>query len=311
MRKFADALWTVEDLADYIAVPVRDIHELVAQRCIPHFKIGEHLRFRRSEIDRWLACLAVPCLDSASRPLARPHVSHKGSTGKRSFPLDVSPSLPPATPQPQVPSAPSLPLPLPDPTKRRPALAAPLGDDDDGPEDKYIQKLVQQIGEENGFRVTLNEMVPGGRASVDVALERDGWRLACEISLTSNLEQEIATIRKCLESGFDEVAMVLPNERQARKLESALSEALSPEERAQVRLLRPAELRSYIEEIETVVCERETTVGQWKVKVKYVRLNPAETARRYQAIVEVIARALRREIVEKRRDAQSTPHPER
>ncbi len=294
MRKYFDTLWTVEDLAEYLAVPMQDAQEMISQESIPHVKIGEHMRFRRSEIDRWLDHLAVPCLDRPSRPLAPLNASPEGSTGSRDFPLNAPPLVPPAAPQTQIPSAPSSLPPLPGPTKMRRAVQASL--EDDGPDDQYLQKLVQEIGEENGFLVTINQMVAGGHTSVDVVLERDGWRLACEISVTSNLEQEIASIRECLDSGFHEVAMVLPNERQARKLENALSNALTKEERARVRLLRPEEITGYIEGIETVVCERETTFGGYKVKVRYVRLNPSETARRGRVLAEVMARVLRREL---------------
>jgi len=294
MRKHFDTLWTVEDLAEYLAVPVQDVQEMISQKSIPHVKIGEHMRFRRSEIDRWLDRLAVPCLDRTSRPLAPPNASAEGSTESWNFPLNAPSLVSPAAPQIQIPSAPSSLPPFPSPTKMRRTVQPSLEDGD--PDDQHLQKLVQELGEENGFLVTINQMVAGGHTSVDVVLERDGWRLACEISVTSNLEQEIASIRECLDSGFHEVAMVLPNERQARKLENALSNGLTKEERARVRLLRPEEISGYIEGIETVVCERETTCGRYKVKVRYVRLNPAETARRGRALAEVMARVLRREL---------------
>ncbi|HEV8578906.1 MAG TPA: helix-turn-helix domain-containing protein [Thermoanaerobaculia bacterium] len=291
MSKNIDALWTVEDLAEYLAIPVQDVQEMSRHKSIPHVRLGERLRFRRPEIDRWLDGLAVPCLDRASRPLASPKANSEGSMGRRTLPPSALPPVLPTVPQTHVLSAPSSFLPLPGPTKTRRAVPACF--DDAGPDDRHLQKLVQEIGEKNGFRVAVNQMVPSGHTSVDVALERDGWRLACEISVTSNLEQEIASIRKCLDSGFHEVAMVLPIERQARKLENALSNALTMEERARVRLLRPEEISGYIEGIMTVVCEHETTVGKYKVKVKYVRLNPAETARRCRALAEVLTRVFR------------------
>jgi hypothetical protein len=163
--------------------------------------------------------------------------------------------------------------------------------DDSGPGDQNLQRLVQQLGEANGFRVTVNQQVPGGHTSVDVVLERDGWRLACEISVTSNLEQEIGSIRKCLASGFHEVAMVLPNERQARKLENSLSNTLPKEELARVKLLAPKELPGYVEGIQTLVAEREETI---RVKFRYFRTNPADEARRRETLARVFAESILR-----------------
>jgi hypothetical protein len=49
--------------------------------------------------------------------------------------------------------------------------------------------------------VVVEEPTPDGKGSVDVALERAGWRLACEISVTSTVEQEVGNIEKCLTAG--------------------------------------------------------------------------------------------------------------
>lgn len=290
MQSEREPLWRIEDVAEYLAVPVHDVHKMVAQRSIPHFKIGEYLRFRRSDIDQWLDGLAVRCLDRAPRPVALPVVSHEVSIRSHGLPLEVSSPVPSSTPQLRVPSAPHSPQQPSDPIQVRAAAAL----EESGLGDQNLQKLVQKLGETNGFRVTVNQQVPGGHTSVDVVLERDGWRLACEISVTSNLEQEIGSIRKCLASGFHEVAMVLPNQRQARKLENALSNTLTKEELARVKLLAPEELPGYVEGIETLVAEREETILGYRVKVRYVRTNPADEARRQKALVRVFAESLLR-----------------
>lgn len=88
--------------------------------------------------------------------------------------------------------------------------------------------------------------------------------------------------------------MVLPNQRQARKLENALSNTLTKEELARVKLLAPEELPGYVEGIETLVAEREDTIIGYRVKVRYVRTNPADEARRQKALARVFAESLLR-----------------
>ena len=293
MRLEREPLWSIEDIAEYLAVPVQHVHKMVAQRSIPHFRIDEYLRFRRSDIDRWLDGLAVGCLDRVPWPVAPPVVSHEVSTRSHGLPLEVSSPVPSSTPQLRVPSAPHSPQQPSDPIQVRAAAAVPPLDDS-GPGDQNLQRLIQQLGEANGFRVTVNQQVPGGHTSVDVVLERDGWRLACEISVTSNLEQEIGSIRKCLASGFHEVAMVLPNERQARKLENSLSNTLPKEELARVKLLAPKELPGYVEGIQTLVAEREETIRGYRVKFRYFRTNPADEARRRETLARVFAESILR-----------------
>ncbi|MEE2658313.1 MAG: helix-turn-helix domain-containing protein [Candidatus Latescibacterota bacterium] len=46
---------TVRDLAKYLHCSVSTVRRLVPRGQIPHFRLGKMLRFRRSEIDVWLA----------------------------------------------------------------------------------------------------------------------------------------------------------------------------------------------------------------------------------------------------------------
>ena len=51
----SDRLLTVEDLADYLDVPVATIYAWRYRRQgPPGFRIGKHLRFRWSDVERWI-----------------------------------------------------------------------------------------------------------------------------------------------------------------------------------------------------------------------------------------------------------------
>jgi excisionase family DNA binding protein len=50
-----DRLLTVEDLADYLEVPVATIYAWRYRRQgPPGFRVGRHLRFRWSDVERWI-----------------------------------------------------------------------------------------------------------------------------------------------------------------------------------------------------------------------------------------------------------------
>jgi excisionase family DNA binding protein len=50
-----DRLLTVQDLADYLEVPVATVYGWRYRRQGPHgFRVGRHLRFRWSDIERWI-----------------------------------------------------------------------------------------------------------------------------------------------------------------------------------------------------------------------------------------------------------------
>jgi excisionase family DNA binding protein len=51
-----DRLLTVEDLAEYLDVPVATIYAWRhRRRGPPGFRIGKHLRFRWSDIEQWIS----------------------------------------------------------------------------------------------------------------------------------------------------------------------------------------------------------------------------------------------------------------
>ena len=51
-----DRLLTVQDLADYLGVPVATIYAWRHRRQgPPGFRVGRHLRFRWSDIEQWIS----------------------------------------------------------------------------------------------------------------------------------------------------------------------------------------------------------------------------------------------------------------
>ena len=62
-----EGLFTVKTLAEYLGTSTKWVYERVQLKEIPYIKVGKHIRFRKSEIDRWLDALKVPAMDSPSR----------------------------------------------------------------------------------------------------------------------------------------------------------------------------------------------------------------------------------------------------
>ena len=61
-----DALWSVSEVGAFLRIPASSIYKLTARKSrapIPHILIGGRLRFRRSDIERWLTLLSVSNLD--------------------------------------------------------------------------------------------------------------------------------------------------------------------------------------------------------------------------------------------------------
>lgn len=70
----ADGLWDVRDVAAYLKLPVGAIYKMTAKAAfvrIPHIHLGGCLRFRRTDIDRWLCELTISNIESLTHARKR------------------------------------------------------------------------------------------------------------------------------------------------------------------------------------------------------------------------------------------------
>jgi excisionase family DNA binding protein len=63
-----DEIMDVDELSKYLKVPVRWIYAQTHLNCIPYFKAGNFLRFRKSLIDKHFSRCSVPAASSVRLP---------------------------------------------------------------------------------------------------------------------------------------------------------------------------------------------------------------------------------------------------
>ena len=66
-----DGLLDVGELSTFLGASTDWIYQRTAKNEIPFVKVGRLLKFRRSEIDRWLSAHSVPAVAPLSAPLPR------------------------------------------------------------------------------------------------------------------------------------------------------------------------------------------------------------------------------------------------
>lgn len=59
MSQSPDAVMTVKEVADYLRVNQRTVYRLAVERKMPGFKVGATWRFKRADIDGWIAAQAA------------------------------------------------------------------------------------------------------------------------------------------------------------------------------------------------------------------------------------------------------------
>lgn len=85
-----------------------------------------------------------------------------------------------------------------------------------GEEHRRIADIIARLGQERGFLATLEKPVAGGR--VDVALERTGLAVACEVSVSTEVPHELGNAAKCIKHGFHHVLLVSNDEGKRERL---------------------------------------------------------------------------------------------
>jgi hypothetical protein len=103
-----------------------------------------------------------------------------------------------------------------------------------GAQHQAIQRRLKKAAEEVGFRSTIEKPVLEGRGSIDLLLERQDQTIACEISVTTTIDQEVRNVIKCLKAGYTRVVVVSIDEAHREKIKSGLAGSLGAEIAAQV-----------------------------------------------------------------------------
>ncbi len=177
-------------------------------------------------------------------------------------------------------------------TKARPSQPYPPGRG--GQQHKYLQNLFKRMGEDRGYRATIEKEILGGIGKVDVALERAGQSIACEISITTDPKQEVANIQKCVAGGFEQVIFVSADKKMLDKVKTLASAALVEQDWARVHCLAPDKVDSFLDQIEAQAAATEQTIRGYKVKTNYTTISEAEKKTRKKIIAETIVKALKK-----------------
>ena len=75
MENHLPEIMTIEEVAEYLRVPVSSLYKLAQQGKIPASKVGRHWRFRREFIDRWI--------NDQARGMKPERTSQRGSGGNK------------------------------------------------------------------------------------------------------------------------------------------------------------------------------------------------------------------------------------
>jgi len=157
---------------------------------------------------------------------------------------------------------------------------------------RYLQTLVKRIGESKGFIATIEKEVFGGIGKIDVALESETRKIACEISVTNDPAYEVQNIQKCLTAGYCPVILISADKRHLRKIKLRSQKNLSAEQLTNVYFLEPETFHLFLEslsdeDLTNPVVESDKIKG-YKVNLKFKEPAETETKERKQTILALM-----------------------
>ncbi|MCX6168669.1 MAG: type IV secretion system DNA-binding domain-containing protein [Ignavibacteriales bacterium] len=161
---------------------------------------------------------------------------------------------------------------------------------------KYLQTLIKQLAEQRGYKAVVEEQTLDKLGRVDVGLERDGEKIACEISVTTNDDHELKNIEKCFQSGYSKVLFCSPEQKRIDAVRKLITDKLAPQYLDKVFFMLPDKLILFFEEetIKEIKKGNENVIKGYRVKVEYKTISETQKKEKQDLVSGVVVRALRR-----------------
>jgi excisionase family DNA binding protein len=114
---------------------------------------------------------------------------------------------------------------------------------------RELQRVIESIASTYGFSTQIEKTVLDGAGAVDVSLERDRKKIACEVSVTTSDAWEVKNVLKCLKAGYDTVLVVASHPKRIPGITSKLKGAIPVIEQARIKVLTLADSLAYLRDV--------------------------------------------------------------
>ncbi|HMJ90345.1 MAG TPA: type IV secretion system DNA-binding domain-containing protein [Candidatus Acidoferrum sp.] len=166
-----------------------------------------------------------------------------------------------------------------------------------GAQHQATQKRIKEAAEKLGFLAVIEKEIPNG--SVDLWLQRNGFAIACEISVTTTIDHEFRNVRKCLEAEAAHVAVISGKPLRLDQIKNAADSGLGSDKTARVGYYSPDGFIAWLStltapEPNPVTSEPTVTIRRGrKVTRKGPSLTPEELKQREAAQIALFSEVMR------------------
>lgn len=159
---------------------------------------------------------------------------------------------------------------------------------------RYIQALIKRMAEDRGFRAIIEEPTPDGSGRIDVGLEQNGKKIACEVSVTTDEEQEFHNIEKCLSAGYNKIIVCVPDRKKLDKIKTYATKKLSSSDQEKILYFEPEALFVFLDEQVAQQVVKEERVKGYRVKVQCQPIDESERNKKRESVAQIVLRSIRR-----------------
>lgn len=158
---------------------------------------------------------------------------------------------------------------------------------------RYLQSLIKRMAESRGYKVFTEESTFDGKGRVDVSLERNGKRIACEVCVTTSQEWELHNIQKCISDGYYRVVSISTNKKVLDNIQRQVNQNLSLDDQNKVLFFEPEAFFLYLDSEISNEATTETRMKGYRVKVEYDPVSDPEAKSKQDQILKAITNSIR------------------
>ena len=175
--------------------------------------------------------------------------------------------------------------------------AAAASQDSSETEHSAIKREITTQAEALGYAVTAEEFVPGTQGRADLVLRRGKRVIACEVSVTTDADDEIGNLTKCLAGGYPQIVLIATSARKLANIERRFKKTAAPDSLKRVAFSLPVDfvkqLRVWAESDPRDLRAESTTPQKQPINLGSSTLTEAERLKREQEMLERIRKAMK------------------
>ena len=161
-------------------------------------------------------------------------------------------------------------------------------------EHRYLQMFIKKMAEARGYKTSIEAPTPDGTGLVDVSLERNGKRIACEIGMTTTKEWEVHNIEKCIAAGYDLIIAIAKSKEMIKVMEEEIRQKIDVTFQNRVLVMEAESLFPYLDAEITKEASTETRHKGYRVKVEYGTVTEEEMRRKTEAVTKTVVDSMKK-----------------